>query len=88
MTLADQHPAEHGLAVHSDAILIDGTCRGEHWREAFSSWVSGGASACVVSVAAWESCRETMDRLARSSGWCEKGGELYGGRDVAVCRKQ
>lgn len=63
MTLADPHPADDGLAVHSGAMVIDGTCPGEHWRETFSSWMSGGASACVVSVAAWESCRETMDRL-------------------------
>lgn len=64
MTGADQDPADYALAVHSDAIVIDGTCPGEYWRETFSSWISGGASACVVSVAAWESCRETMDRLA------------------------
>ncbi len=63
MTLPDPRMADHGLALHSEAVVIDGTCPGEHWRESFSSWLSGGASACVVSVAAWESCRETMDRL-------------------------
>lgn len=63
MTAADSHLAADGRAVHSEAIVIDGTCPGEHWAEAFSSWSTGGASACVVSVAAWESCRETMDRL-------------------------
>jgi membrane dipeptidase len=63
VTPADPHLAEDVLAVHSEAIVIDGTCPGEHWRETFSCWVSGGVSACVVSVAAWESCRETMDRL-------------------------
>jgi len=43
--------------------VIDGACPGDHWRESFSSWASGGASACVVSVAAWESCRETTDLI-------------------------
>jgi membrane dipeptidase len=51
------------VTVHSDTIVIDGTCPGEHWREAFSSWSAGGASACVVSVASLEGCRETLDRI-------------------------
>jgi membrane dipeptidase len=63
VTVADLHPPDDRPAVHSEAVVIDGTCPGEHWSETFSSWISGGASACVVSVAAWESCRETMDRL-------------------------
>ena len=63
MTVTGSHQAADALSVHSSSIVIDGTCPGEHWREAISSWTSGGASACVVSVAAWESCRETMARL-------------------------
>ncbi len=63
MTVADSRTAADGLTAHSDAIVIDGTCPGEHWKETFSFWTAGGASACVVSVAAWESCRETMDRI-------------------------
>ena len=51
------------LSVHSDAIVIDGTCPGEHWLEAFSTWSEGGASACVVSVASLEGCRPTLDRI-------------------------
>ncbi len=67
MTLTSEHPADlpsvHSDAIHSSATVIDGTCPGEHWREAFSSWSSGGASACVVSVASLEGCRATLDRL-------------------------
>ncbi len=66
MTAADPHLAADALALHSSTIVIDGTCPGEHWSEAFSSWVAGGASACVVSVAAWESCRETMGLIAEA----------------------
>jgi len=57
VTVADSRLAADGLTAHSGALVIDGTCPGEHWREAFPSWIAGGASACVVSVAAWESCR-------------------------------
>jgi membrane dipeptidase len=63
VTVAGSHQGADALSIHSSSIVIDGTCPGEHWREAISSWTSGGASACVVSVAAWESCRETMNRL-------------------------
>lgn len=63
MTVTERLPADDWPAVHSEAIVIDGTCPGEHWNEAFPSWLAGGASACVVSVASWESCRETMDRV-------------------------
>jgi membrane dipeptidase len=63
VTVADSRLAADGLTAHSGALVIDGTCPGEHWHEAFPSWIAGGASACVVSVAAWESCRETMDVL-------------------------
>lgn len=76
MTVSDSHLTADGLAAHSDAIVIDGTCPGEHWREAFSSWPSGGASACVVSVAAWESCRETMDRLGEMFRMVRESDEL------------
>jgi membrane dipeptidase len=65
VTLSDSHLAADALAVHSGAFVIDGTCPGEHWREAFPAWASGGACACVVSVAGWESCRETMDLLGQ-----------------------
>jgi membrane dipeptidase len=63
VTVADAHPAADGLAIHSGTIVIDGTCPGGHWTEHFPAWASGGVSACVVSVAGWESCRETMDLL-------------------------
>jgi membrane dipeptidase len=63
VTGTDSHQWADTPPIHSSSIVIDGTCPGEHWREAISSWTSGGASACVVSVAAWESCRETMGRL-------------------------
>jgi membrane dipeptidase len=64
VTVTDPAQAADTLSAQSDAIVIDGTCPGEHWQEAYSSWSSGGASACVVSVAGWESCRETMDRIS------------------------
>jgi membrane dipeptidase len=51
------------LSVHSGAIVIDGTCPGEHWLEAFPTWSEGGASACVVSVASLENARDTLRRL-------------------------
>jgi membrane dipeptidase len=76
VAIADSYLAADGLASYSDAIIIDGTCPGEHWREAFSSWASGGASACVVSVAAWESCRETMDRLGEIFRMARESNEL------------
>lgn len=86
MTPADSHPAEQGLAVHSGALVIDGTCPGEHWNETFSSWLSGGASACVVSVAAWESCRETMDRLGETFRVVRESDELSLATEVADIR--
>ena len=86
MTLADPHPADDGLAVHSEAIVIDGTCPGEHWSEAFPSWMSGGASACVVSVAAWEGCRETMDRLGDVFRLVRDSDELCLATDAADIR--
>ncbi len=86
MTPADSHPAEAGLAVHSEAIVIDGTCPGEHWNETFSSWLSGGASACVVSVAAWESCRDTMDRLGDAFRVVREHDELCLATEVADIR--
>jgi membrane dipeptidase len=90
VTLADPHADPHavadGHAMHSDAIVIDGTCPGEHWREAYSSWLSGGASACVVSVAAWESCRETMDRLGEVFRMVRESDELSLATDTAGIR--
>jgi membrane dipeptidase len=86
VTPADPQLSEDGLAVHSGAIVIDGTCPGEHWRETFSSWVSGGASACVVSVAAWESCRETMDRLGEVFRMVRESDELCLAIDAADIR--
>jgi membrane dipeptidase len=74
--VTDSHLAADGLALHSDAIVIDGTCPGKHWLEAFPSWVAGGASACVVSVAAWESCRETMDLLGAAHRAVRQSDEL------------
>ncbi|TDC53271.1 membrane dipeptidase [Jiangella ureilytica] len=51
------------MTLHSDAIVIDGTCPALWWREQYPSWIAGGATACVVSVAAWESCRDTVGLL-------------------------
>jgi membrane dipeptidase len=65
--MVETHPGSAAVsrAIHSEAVVIDGTCPGEHWRDTFGTWAAGGASACVVSVAAWQSCRDTMDRLAQ-----------------------
>lgn len=86
MTLADPLPADGGLAVHSDAIVIDGTCPSDHWNEAFPSWMSGGASACVVSVAAWEGCRETVGRLGEVFRLVRESDQLCLATDVAAIR--
>jgi membrane dipeptidase len=74
------------VTVHSDAIVIDGTCPGEHWREAFSSWSSGGASACVVSVASLEGCRDTLDRLGEVFRLVNQTDELCLATDTAAIR--
>lgn len=63
MTLTGAGPAVGSREIHSAAIVIDGTCPVDCWRHDFPLWISGGASACVVSVAAWESCRDTMGLL-------------------------
>ena len=86
MTAADPQPADDGQAVHSEAIVIDGTCPGEHWRDAFSSWIAGGASACVVSVAGWESCRETMGVLGDTFRMIRDKDELLLAADTAGIR--
>jgi membrane dipeptidase len=75
-----------GPSVHSDAIVIDGTCPGEHWREAFSTWSSGGASACVVSVASLEGCRETLDRLGEVFRLVNQTEELCLATDAGAIR--
>ena len=86
MTVADSRLAADGLTAHSGALVIDGTCPGEHWREAFPSWIAGGASACVVSVAAWESCRETMALLGGVFRMVRESHELRLATDTADIR--
>jgi membrane dipeptidase len=86
VTADDSHTAADGLEAHSDAIVIDGTCPGEHWQEAYASWASGGASACVVSVAAWESCRETLDRIGEVLRLVRERDELCLATDTAGIR--
>lgn len=49
--------------LHAEAIVVDGTCPGVWWRDQFATWLAGGTTACVVTVAAWESCRETIGLL-------------------------
>jgi membrane dipeptidase len=85
VTVTNSHLADLPQA-HSDAIIIDGTCPGEHWSEAYSSWSAGGASACVVSVAAWESCRETMDRIGEFFRLVRESDELRLATDTAGIR--
>ena len=72
--------------LHSDVIVIDGTCPGEHWREAYSTWSSGGASACVVSVASLEGCRPTLDRLGEVFRLVSQTDELCLATDTATIR--
>lgn len=72
--------------LHSDSIVIDGTCPGEHWREAFSTWSAGGASACVVSVASLEGCRETLDRIGEVYRLVSQTDQLCLATDTAAIR--
>lgn len=38
--------------LHTGAVVIDGTCPGDYWRENVEAWRSGGATCCVLSVGA------------------------------------
>ena len=36
--------------LHRDAIIVDGTCPGAHWRANVETWLAGGTTSCVVTV--------------------------------------
>ncbi len=36
--------------LHAEAIIVDGTCPGGHWRANVDTWLSGGTTCCVLSV--------------------------------------
>jgi membrane dipeptidase len=36
--------------LHDEAVIVDGTCPGAHWRGNVETWLAGGASSCVVTV--------------------------------------
>lgn len=83
-------PAAETLAVHAAAVVIDGTCPGEHWQESYSAWTAGGTTACVVSVAAWESCRETVAILGQFHRLIRERDELVlatGTEDIRAAKR-
>jgi membrane dipeptidase len=45
-------------------MVIDGTCPGDHWRDAYETWREGGVSCCVVSVAVSVDCRTAIAQMA------------------------
>src|SRR5690242_14506042 len=70
----DRDPAV--AALHAGAMVVDGTCSGDWWQEHFGDWLTGGACACVVSMAAWESCRETVGLLGEMYRFIREHDEL------------
>jgi membrane dipeptidase len=38
--------------LHRQAVVVDGTCPGAHWRANLPTWLAGGTTSCVVSVGA------------------------------------
>jgi membrane dipeptidase len=44
--------APEARELHDRAVVIDGTCPGEHWRANLDCWLAGGATCCVVSIGA------------------------------------
>lgn len=64
-------------------LLIDGTCPGEHWRENYEAWRSGGASCCVVTVASTEDCRTAVGLVAEMLRFVrERADDLVLARDT------
>jgi membrane dipeptidase len=51
------------MDLHAASVVVDGTCPVVEWRENFGHWLAGGTSACVVTVSAWESCRDAVGLL-------------------------
>jgi membrane dipeptidase len=86
VTETESRATAEALSLHSTAIVIDGTCPGAHWQEASSAWAAGGTTACVVSVAAWESCRETMDRIGEIYRLVRSSDQLSLATDVSAIR--
>jgi membrane dipeptidase len=77
---------DDAAALHSAAIVVDGCCPGEWWQEQYPTWLAGGANACVVSVAAWESCRDTMGQLGGMYRLIRERSELVLATEVADIR--
>jgi membrane dipeptidase len=73
-------------AVHAGAMVIDGTCPVEWWQENRDLWRRGGTSACVVTVAAWESCRDTVGLIAEMYRRIEADDGLVLATDAAHIR--
>jgi membrane dipeptidase len=67
---------DRAIDLHSAAIIVDGTCPIGWWRENFQEWAAGGASACVVTVASWENCREAIGALGEVHRLIRDGNEL------------
>jgi membrane dipeptidase len=57
--------SEHARRLHDSSVIIDACCPGEYWVKNFPKWLDGGASCTVFTIAATQSCRDTMALIAK-----------------------
>src|SRR5258708_6265317 len=57
--------SEHARRLHDSSVIVDAACPGEYWAKNFPKWLEGGTSCCVFTIAATDSCRDTMANIAK-----------------------
>jgi membrane dipeptidase len=57
--------SEHARSLHDSSVIVDACCPGEYWIKNFPKWLEGGTTCTVFTIAATDSCRDTMANIAR-----------------------